>query len=129
MKYKPFYFYLKKEINNKKYWWFSQENSLYSFMWINNGKKEGIFIREILEGYIFFLKKGIMSWLEYHLKLLRVLVVTLCMLVIDFFIYLFFYLIFTNNIVVVFVLFLFFILLDSFVVYAIFREYWLKEVC
>ena len=26
-------------------------------MWINNRKKEGIFIREILEGYILFLKK------------------------------------------------------------------------
>ena len=28
-------------------------------MWINNKKKEGIFIREILEGYILFLKKRI----------------------------------------------------------------------
>ena len=62
-------------------------------------------------------------WLEYHLKLLRVLLVAFSMLIIDFLIYQFFYLIFINNTVGVFILTLILILLDSFVMYAICREY------
>ena len=62
-------------------------------------------------------------WLEYHLKLLRVLLVAISMVLVDFLIYQFFYLIFSNNTVGVFFLILLLILLDSFVMYAICREY------
>ena len=66
-------------------------------MWINNRKKEGIFIREILEGYILFLKKGIVFWLECHLELLIVCLKILSMLMIDLIFYLFFVLISNND--------------------------------
>ena len=66
-------------------------------MWINNRKKEGIFIREILEGYILFLKKGILVWLECHLELLIVCLKILSMLMIDLIFYLFFVLISNND--------------------------------
>ena len=45
------------------------------------------------------------------------------MMIVDFLIYQFFYLIFSNNTVGVFFLILLLILLDSFVMYAICREY------
>ena len=61
------------------------------------GKKEGIFIREILEGYILFLKKGIVFWLECHLELLIVCLKILSMLMIDLIFYLFFVLISNND--------------------------------
>ena len=87
-------------------------------MWINNRKKEGIFIREILEGYILFLKKGFLYWLECHLKFLIVFLKLLSMLMIDFLFYLLFLMISKNDLFGS-VLFLLFIVFGSLVSYVI----------
>ena len=100
-------------------------------MWINNREKEGIFIREILKDYIFFLKKGILVWLECHLKLLIVCLKIVSMLMIDLIFYLFFVVI-SNNDLFASILYLIILVAGSFV--SFFIDYvrglrWLKEVC
>lgn len=100
-------------------------------MWINNREKEGIFIREILKDYILFLKKGILVWLECHLKLLIVCLKIVSMLMIDLIFYLFFVVI-SNNDLFASILYLIILVAGSFV--SFFIDYvrglrWLKEVC
>lgn len=90
-------------------------------MWINNRKKEGIYIREILEGYILFLKKGILFWLEYHLELLIVCLKFLSVLMMNLVFCVLFVMI-LNNDLFGFVSYLFILVIGSFGFYLIDRD-------
>lgn len=78
-------------------------------------------VREMLDDYILFLKKGIKFWLEYHFKLFKLIVITMCIVWSDILLFGMISLFFDKS-VVTFIGIMFCLFLISIMFYFLFKD-------